>query len=58
MRKYLIVKHYLKGTYTTDNLTKEDLGGLVKHDCEAIFDLQEETEFNVEQNAWIKIKKL
>lgn len=55
MKRYLIVKHFLYGTYQTDEVTKKDLidqrAGMIAN----IIDIQNGTMFDHENNEWVKI---
>lgn len=57
MKRYLIVKHFYKGTYQTDTITVEDLAKAKQGDMEQIIDLQNTTWFDPKTNAWIDIKE-
>lgn len=56
--RYLIVKHYIKGTYFTNNITREDLVGLKNGDCELIVDTENNTYFEVDTNSWKEIQTI
>lgn len=56
MKKYLIVKHWLKGTYTSDLLEKNNLLEMKEHMIEMIIDLENKQYFDPEENKWIDIK--
>lgn len=55
--KYLVIDHFLRGTYVTNDLTKQDLvhkkEGLIK----MIINLIEKTYFDPEKNSWEEIPK-
>lgn len=57
MRRYLIIKHYLKGTYTANVITREDLIKLKNGDIELIIDTEKCTFFDYESNSWKDIPK-
>lgn len=57
MQRYLIIGHYLKETYTTDTLTKDDLVALKNREAEYIFDTKTGTIFDAKENAWKELPK-
>lgn len=56
--KYLIVKHWMNGTFVTENtgMVKMALGELKKRDIEEIIYLENLTRFDPEKNEWVKIE--
>ena len=55
MKRYLVLGHYLKGDYQTDEISREDLGAIKNRDCDFLIDIQNGTIFNPKDNEWIKI---
>lgn len=55
MKKYLLVKEY-GDSFTTDELTKQNLVELAQGLWDWIFDLGEGTYFDKKSNSWIKIQ--
>lgn len=55
MKRYLIVKHFLYGTYQTDEVTKKDLIDLRAGMIANIIDVHNGTMFDHENNEWVKI---
>lgn len=53
--RYLILDHYFKGTYMTNDLAKEDL--ILKKDnrIKMIIDMTNKTFFDPEKNSWEEI---
>lgn len=58
MRRYLIIEHMWKETYTTNVITKDDLLDVKKGNSRMLIDTQNGTYFNPETNEWKEIKKL
>ena len=56
MKKFLVIGHFLKGTYTTDAISVGDLGGLKNGDCDYIIDTIEGKWFDAKNNKWEDIK--
>lgn len=57
MKRYLIIKHYLKGTHQKDEITRDDLIGAKNRDCDQIIDTQNETYYDDKENQWKEIEK-
>lgn len=54
--KYLIIKNWIYGTYTTNELTREDLAKMVNGETECIVNLIDMTYFDSDKNQWVKIE--
>lgn len=57
MKRYLLIKHWGKGTYTTDVITKKELLECKDNMCEEIIDLEKGTYFGPKENQWVEIKE-
>lgn len=55
MKRYLIVKSFIYGTYQTDEVTKHDLIDLRAGMIANIIDVHNSTMFDYEKNEWAKI---
>jgi len=55
MKKYLIVKNYIYGTYQTDQIEKKDLLDIKERMTEAIIDITNQTYFDPKSNQWVQI---
>ena len=55
IKRYLIVKHFYKGTYQTDEITRADLASVKNGECEEIIDTKNCTYFDHEKNSWEEI---
>jgi len=56
MKKYLIIKNIIYGTYQTDTITSKELIDFKNGECEGIINTIDGTYFDVEKNQWIKIE--
>lgn len=58
MNKFLIINHFIKGTYITSFVGKVELIGLKQKDIDKIIDLTNNTYFDAETNKWEPIKEI
>ena len=56
MKRYLIIKHYIYGTYQADTIERKDLLDLKSGTSEAIIDITNQTYFDPTKNEWVKIE--
>lgn len=57
MRRYLIIKHFLKGTYTTHVISRDDLVKNKNKEIDLIIDTEKCTFFDSESNSWKELPK-
>ena len=57
MKRYLIIRNYIDGTYTTDDLVKKHLLDLKDGVTKEVIDLEKEMYFDIKHNGWIMIKQ-
>lgn len=57
MKRFLIIKNFLHGTYTTPLVDRKDLVGVKSGETDHIIDLKNGTEYNPRTNAWEPIKE-
>lgn len=54
--KFLIIKHWIKGTYYTDTITREDLVEAKRDSSMTIIDLENSKYYDQENNVWVVIE--
>ena len=55
MKRYIIINHFLYGTYTIDEITPKELAMQKNDECDMIIDIQNATYFDDTNNKWLDI---
>ena len=56
MNKYLIIEHWLNGTYMTDKIDTKDLVTIKNREMEHLINIEDATYYNAKKNEWVKIE--
>lgn len=56
MKGFIILDHYLTGTYQTNHLTKDDLVNVKNGYSKGVIDIDNSKIFDVDKNEWVEIK--